>query len=117
MNINERIFALLKEQNKTAKQLGEYIGVASSSISAWKNEGSFPSSKHIVPICEFLSISYSYLLTGKEDDEKVIDPKVNSKILLEYYNKMSPDEQKKITDKVIVDFLKQQVDNDKKSNI
>lgn len=54
MMINERIFHLLDKQNKTAKDLGKFIGVNASSISAWKNEGSFPSSKYIIGFPNFL---------------------------------------------------------------
>ncbi len=66
MNLNERIFYLLDLQGKTAKQLGEYIDVNPSSISGWKNEGSFPSSKYIIGISEFLDVSIEYLCTGTE---------------------------------------------------
>lgn len=66
MTVSERIFFLLKEKNLTAKDLGSYIDVKPSSISAWKNEGSYPSSKYIVRISEFLEVSLEFLLTGKE---------------------------------------------------
>lgn len=66
MEINERIFYLLKTKYKTAKELGDYIGVATSSISAWKNSGSFPSSKYIIRISEFFNVSIEYLFTGKD---------------------------------------------------
>lgn len=68
MEINERIFYLLKMQNRTAKELSEFIGIAQSSVSAWKNENSFPSSKYMVQISEFFSISINYLLTGENDN-------------------------------------------------
>lgn len=68
MELNERIFYLLDIQGKSAKQLGEYINVSASSISGWKNEGSFPSSKYIVRISEFLGVSIEYLCTGVESN-------------------------------------------------
>lgn len=66
MEINERIFYLLKQKKKTAKELSDFIGVKQSSISAWKN-GSFPSSKYIIRISEFLDVSPTFLLTGKDE--------------------------------------------------
>ncbi len=66
MTLNERIFYLLDAKGKTAKELGKYIGVNPSSISGWRNEGSFPSSKYIVGISEFLDVSIEYLCTGIE---------------------------------------------------
>ena len=69
MKINERIFYLLEQQHKSAKDLGKYIGVNPSSISAWKNEGSFPSSKYIVGISKFFGVSLDYLCTGIEENK------------------------------------------------
>ncbi len=69
MKINERIFYLLEQQHKSAKDLGKYIGVNPSSISAWKNEGSFPSSKYIVGISEFFNVSLDYLCAGVEKNK------------------------------------------------
>lgn len=66
MEINERIFYLLNKQGKTAKELGSHIGVNPSSISAWKNEGSYPSSKYIIGISEFFNVSIEFLFTGSE---------------------------------------------------
>lgn len=66
MEINERIFELLRLQNKTAKQLCAFTGISPASVSAWKTSGSYPSSKHLVRISEFFGVSPNYLLTGEE---------------------------------------------------
>ena len=73
MEINKRIFMLLEQQGKTAKQLGEYIGVKPSSISAWKTEGSYPSSKYVIRISEFFSVSIGFLFTGEDDSNTLTD--------------------------------------------
>lgn len=65
MSISQHIFSLLEIKGKTAKELSKFIGVSESSISAWKNEGSFPSSKYIISISEFLDVPIEYLFTGK----------------------------------------------------
>ena len=75
MEINKRIFMLLEQQGKTAKQLGEYIGVKPSSISAWKTEGSYPSSKYVIRISEFFSVSIGFLFTGEDDSNTLTDDK------------------------------------------
>lgn len=67
MEINERIFYLLNKQGKKASALAEYLGIKPSSITGWKNDGSYPSSKYIQKISEFLNISIEYLVTGKSD--------------------------------------------------
>lgn len=65
MEINQRIFFLLERQGKTAKELGDYIGIKPSSISAWKNENSYPSTKYVIRISEFFDVSIDYLFTGR----------------------------------------------------
>ena len=72
MEINERIFYLLDKQGKTAKELGLHIGVNPSSISAWKNEGSYPSSKYIIGISEFFNVSIEFLFTGTESTTDLV---------------------------------------------
>ena len=66
MELNERLFLLLDKKGKTAKELAQYLNVSQSSISAWKNEGSFPSSKYINRISEFFDVSLNYLVNGEE---------------------------------------------------
>lgn len=66
MELNERIFLLLDKKGRTAKELAQYLNVSQSSISAWKNEGSFPSSKYINRISEFFDVSLNYLVNGEE---------------------------------------------------
>lgn len=65
MEINERIFFLLKQQGKKASNLAEHLSIKPSSITGWKNEGSYPSSKYIEKISEFLNVPIEYLVTGK----------------------------------------------------
>lgn len=95
MKINERIFYLLEQQHKSAKDLGKYIGASPSSISAWKNEGSFPSSKYIVGISEFFNVSLDYLCTGVEKNKSSLSNEYSTQdrvlsddefILLERFN-------------------------------
>lgn len=96
MEINERIFYLLESKGLNAKDLGDYIGVKSSSISAWKHEGSYPSSKLIVRISEFLGVSIDYLFTGKESTLKESNQFINK------YNQLPIEEQEEIN--AIIDY-------------
>ena len=85
MEINERIFYLLDKQGKTAKELRLHIGVNPSSISAWKNEGSYPSSKYIIGISEFFNVSIEFLFTGTES---TTDLDKDETELIDTYNKL-----------------------------
>ena len=65
MTIGNRVLELLLEKNLTQKELAQYLGTKPSTINGWKEPNRNPSSRAIVPICEFLGVSYEYLLTGK----------------------------------------------------
>lgn len=64
MELPERIFTLLKNQKKTAKELATFLDVSQAAVNGWKN-GSYPSSKYIIKISEFLDVSVEWLLTGE----------------------------------------------------
>lgn len=55
----------------------------------WKNRGTDPPAKHIVPICEFLDISPYLLLTGKEKSSPTVELTADERELLDIYNKLS----------------------------
>lgn len=66
MTISSRIFALLKEQNKTQTALATYIGIRVATVSAWKAQNTDPSANLLEKIAEFFGVSVDYLVTGKE---------------------------------------------------
>ena len=94
MDINERIFFLLNEQKRSAKELSEYIKVSQASVSAWKT-GSYPSSKHIIRISEFLGVSAQYLLTGEEGPAVAAPTELSSldADMLHYFHQLDRQEQ------------------------
>lgn len=111
MEINERIFYLLDKQGKTAKELGSHIGVNPSSISAWKNEGSYPSSKYIIGISEFFNVSIEFLFTGSEPTINLDRDEIE---LIDTYNKLDRRGQHRIHT-VIYEELDRMEQCDKKS--
>lgn len=66
MTISERMFALLEEKGKKSVDLSIVLGVGTGQISTWKKRNTDPPAKYITKICEFLEVSYEFLLTGKE---------------------------------------------------
>jgi transcriptional regulator with XRE-family HTH domain len=83
----QNIFKLLEQKRLPAAQMAKYLEISEASINGWKN-GSYPSSKHIVKISEFLDISVDCLLKGdaiapvKEIGEDFIVTDNNSKLLI-----------------------------------
>lgn len=45
--------------------LCRYLEINTSTMTNWKNRGTDPPAKYIIPICEFLEVDCNFLLTGK----------------------------------------------------
>lgn len=72
MSIVERIFSILEEKNLKSIELSKILNVGTGQISTWKKRNTDPPAKYIPQICEFLGVSYDYLLTGKENKKSII---------------------------------------------
>ncbi len=62
----QRILALLDQKSLKAVDLCRHIGINTSTMTNWKNRGTDPPAKFVIPICEFLGVSCEFLLTGKD---------------------------------------------------
>lgn len=66
MTINERICEIIKLNKKfTQKGMADSIGIASSTVNNWLKSGRAIPAEYVVPIADYLNVSYEYLLTGK----------------------------------------------------
>ena len=68
----------------------------------WKNRGTDPPSKHIIPICEFLNVSPYILLTGKEKSSPIVTLTADEQDLLDIYNSLSPKSQGRLRERAEV---------------
>ena len=57
-----KILNLLNEQNKTQKQLMEYLGLGKTAFTGWKSGKNTSYKKHIDKIADFFGVSIDYLL-------------------------------------------------------
>lgn len=100
MQIIERIYKILNEKNLKAKDLAVFLGINQSVLSTWKKRCKNPPSEYIIQICEFLSVSPEFLLTGMDDqtfhkedtsDHKKIEYNLNSeeKEIITQWRKLS----------------------------
>ena len=69
MEILDKIILCLKQNHKTQKDLTAFLGIATSSMSDWKNGRNSSYLKYISQIAEYLNVSTDYLL-GNEQKEK-----------------------------------------------
>ena len=70
MDIIDRIFQLLDEQNKRAYELADRLGITASTVSTWKTRHTDPPAKLMKDISLFFGVYLDYLLTGTEDTGK-----------------------------------------------
>lgn len=102
--IGDRIFELLKEKKMSQKEFAQRTGIAESSISDWKKKRTNPVSDKILIICEVLGVTPYELLSGAEhtgsrsrdNDTYVIGKETEIGMLVESYQKLSPDMQKRL---------------------
>lgn len=60
----ERIVKLLRDNNMTAKQLTERLGINSSTVSEWKKGKTKPSVEHVRRMAEIFNVSTDYIING-----------------------------------------------------
>lgn len=73
MFVINNVLSLLEKKGLIQADLCEAIGISSSTMTNWKNRGTDPPAKHIIPICEFLDVSPYLLLTGSEKEEMFLN--------------------------------------------
>lgn len=74
MTIGNRVLNILASKGLKQKDLADFLGTKPSTISGWKAQNRNPSSELIVRICEFLGVSFEYLLTGEEKTITFVSP-------------------------------------------
>ena len=99
MDICQNLNNILKERKITQKELCQHISIAESKLSYWLTKSKSIPSEYIIPICEYLSVSPSFLLTGQERDLKnyIIISKEEIE-LIEKYRSLSDDGKTKVED-------------------
>lgn len=74
MTIGNRVLDILSKKHIKQKDLADFLDTKPSTVNGWKEPNRNPSSELIVRICDFLGVSYEYLLTGKESYIGSISP-------------------------------------------
>ncbi len=64
--IIQRILQLLNDKSLKMIDLCRFLDINTSTMTNWKNRGTDPPAKFIIPICEFLNVSCEFLLTGND---------------------------------------------------
>ena len=73
--IGERIKELRKSKKMSQSELGKFIGVSQTTVTAWENGRAEPSSAYVAKLATFFNVSTDYLLgrDPREDDLKTAD--------------------------------------------
>jgi repressor LexA len=88
MTVGQRIIQILKDRGIQQIELARYLGASQSTVNGWNLKNRNPTSEYIMPICEFLKITPTYLLTGVEDDESDYTSSNDERKLLKYYRQL-----------------------------
>lgn len=105
MLISERIYKYLAEKGMSQIEFANRTGISQSTISDWRRKGTNPSADKIMIICEVLGISPYELLLGTENQKHktykqseciVIDKQSKEYLLIDMYQKMNLDAQKRL---------------------
>lgn len=69
----ERIFYLLKSQNKSQTELANYLGISKQTVSGWKNPKNVSYNDYIKEISEFLDVTVDCLIGDNLKGYKAIE--------------------------------------------
>lgn len=69
MLINKRMFNAMDQKGIKDAELAKEIGKNKSVISTWRARGTNPPIEYAVQICNYIGISLSYLITGKDGED------------------------------------------------
>jgi SOS-response transcriptional repressor LexA len=70
-SLGNRIRALRQDRKLTQGQLGKAIGVSDVTVGYWERDLNVPGGKSLSKLSEFLGVSDTYLLYGKEDESNI----------------------------------------------
>ena len=105
MLISERIYKYLEERKMSQMEFADRTGISQRTVSDWRRKGTNPSADKIMIICEVLGISPYELLLGtenkkhkeyKQTDYVVIDRNSKEYGLIESYQKLNLESQKRL---------------------
>jgi len=92
---------LMKEHGVTAYKVSKETGIASSTLSDWKNGRSTPKQDKLQKIADYFNVTIDYLLTGNNQEKNERDYSLSIKEQLNI-----DDEAKKIIEELSMSFSK-----------
>ena len=96
---------LLKTQNKSQKDLTDFLGIKKNAFTNWKNGHTESYKKYLPQIADFLSVSIDYLL-GKESNSGTENVDYTYAAYDELTRELNPEQIKQLVD--FANFLRQQ---------
>lgn len=96
MTVGQRIIQILKDRGIQQIELARYLGASQSTVNGWNLKNRNPTSEYIIPICEFLKVTPTYLLTGEEDEKTDYTTSNDERKLLKCYRQLPPELKSKL---------------------
>ena len=95
--IVRRILGLINEKGMKEKDLTDYLGISSGSISKWKYDGSIVYLKHIEEICGFHDTTPNYFFFGSDDEDRLL---IGEKNMIRMYRNLDDGRKKCVRDMI-----------------
>ncbi len=118
-SVYDSILKEMQKQNRTQKELTDYLNVSKSTFTDWKNGKSKSFMKHLPEIAKFFQVSVDYLL-GKTDKKNKTTPEEQpltdaQEALLNYCSDLSNEDLAKVID--YIELLKLKNNAEQKEHI
>lgn len=94
MDINERLFKVMKDNGISIRELARRTGITASTISDWNTKHTNPTAEKIPVVCEALGITVSYFLKGTEETDFVLSD--DERNLVETFRNADVESQKRL---------------------
>ena len=104
MEFSERLKELRKQAHLTQVELASKLGIVQSSYADWERGKKKPTQENLVKIAQILNVSVDYLVGNSEEKSDELD---NIELLFRMNSKGLTDEEKKVFQKELIEFMEE----------
>lgn len=100
MSTIDKIILLLEKNNRTQKELTDFLCLDKSTFSAWKNGKSQSYNKYLYKIADFFDVSTDFLLNNDEMSDENSNKSDRVKLLFRHLEKVPDTDREQLMDTI-----------------